>query len=123
MSPAHSVFVILGAAVRERDRASNAMRRRVEGALISAQGIPDTLFLVSGGVGEQPPSEGRVRTGSLRGRHRQGWYQHITLATLAHAVLAILHASGEKTPDAQMRLSVSELRHLLTRMPWRGGTA
>ena len=29
-------------------------------------------------------------------RHWQGWYRHITLAMLAHAVLAILRARGEK---------------------------
>lgn len=29
-------------------------------------------------------------------RHWQGWYRHITLAMLAHAVLAVLRARGEK---------------------------
>lgn len=29
-------------------------------------------------------------------RHYQGWYRHITLAMLAHAVLAVLRARGEK---------------------------
>jgi SRSO17 transposase len=29
-------------------------------------------------------------------RHWQGWYRHITLAMLAHAVLVILRARGEK---------------------------
>ena len=29
-------------------------------------------------------------------RHWPGWYRHITLAMLAHAVLAILRARGEK---------------------------
>jgi SRSO17 transposase len=29
-------------------------------------------------------------------RHWQGWYRHITLAMLAHAVLAVLRAQGEK---------------------------
>jgi SRSO17 transposase len=28
-------------------------------------------------------------------RHWQGWYRHITLAMLAHAVLAVLRAQGE----------------------------
>jgi SRSO17 transposase len=29
-------------------------------------------------------------------RHWQGWYRHMTLAMLAYAVLAVLHARGEK---------------------------
>ena len=29
-------------------------------------------------------------------RHWQGWYRHITLAMLAHAVLAVLRSRGEK---------------------------
>jgi vancomycin permeability regulator SanA len=66
MSPAPAVFVIFGAAVWEDGRASNAMRRRVEGALISAQGLPDALFLVSGGVGKQPPSEAAVMSKLLQ---------------------------------------------------------
>ncbi len=36
-------------------------------------------------------------------RHWQGWYRHITLSMLAHAVLSVLRARGEKTPDAQVR--------------------
>jgi uncharacterized SAM-binding protein YcdF (DUF218 family) len=36
------------------------MRRRVEGALLSARDLPDALFLVSGGVGKHPPSEASV---------------------------------------------------------------
>ena len=39
-------------------------------------------------------------------RHWRGWYRHITLSMLAHAVLSVLRARGEKTPDAQVRLSV-----------------
>jgi hypothetical protein len=39
---------------------------------------------------------------------------------LAHAVLAILRARGEKTPDGQVSLSVPELRHLLTGLLWHG---
>ena len=53
-------------------------------------------------------------------RHWQGWCRHITLSMLAHAVLSVLRARGEKTPDAQVRLSVPELRHLLTALLWRG---
>jgi hypothetical protein len=41
-------------------------------------------------------------------RHWQGWYRHITLAMLAHTVLAVLRARGEKTPGAQVPLSVYE---------------
>lgn len=54
------VFVIMGAAVWEGGRASNAMRRRVDGALAGAQGLQDASFLASGGVGKYPPSEAAV---------------------------------------------------------------
>jgi hypothetical protein len=53
-------------------------------------------------------------------RHWQGWYRHITLSMFAHAVLSVLRARGEKTLEAQVWLSVPELRHLLTAMLWRG---
>ena len=53
-------------------------------------------------------------------RHWQGWYRHITLAMLAHAVLAVLRSRGEKNLPGQVPLSVPELRHLLTHLLWRG---
>lgn len=53
-------------------------------------------------------------------RHWHGWYRHITLAMLAHAVLAVLRSRGGKTLPGQVRLSVPEARHLLTRQLWRG---
>jgi hypothetical protein len=37
---------------------------------------------------------------------------------LAHAVLAVLRAQGEKTPGGQVPLSVSELSYLLTQLLW-----
>ncbi len=46
--------------------ASNAMRRRIEGALLSAQDRKAALFLVSGGVGKHPPSEAAVMASLLR---------------------------------------------------------
>jgi vancomycin permeability regulator SanA len=60
------VFVVMGAAVWEGGQPSNAMLRRVEGALSSAHGRPDALFLVSGGVGKHPPSEASVMATLLR---------------------------------------------------------
>lgn len=60
MSSAPTVVVVMGAAVWEGGQASNAMRRRIEGALQSARHAPDALFLVSGGVGIHPPSEASV---------------------------------------------------------------
>jgi len=60
------VFVIMGAAVWSGGRASDAMRRRVEGALASARDNPNALFLPSGGVGDHPPSEARVMAALLR---------------------------------------------------------
>ena len=64
-SSAPPVFVIMGAAVWPDGQASNAMRRRVKGALACATGHPEALFLVSGGVGKQPPSEAEVMSGLL----------------------------------------------------------
>ena len=52
--------------------------------------------------------------------HWRGWYRHITLFMLAHLVLSVLRARGENTLEAQVRMSVPELRHLLTGMLWRG---
>ncbi|HEX8813783.1 MAG TPA: YdcF family protein, partial [Terracidiphilus sp.] len=60
------VIVIMGAAVWSGGRASNAMRRRVEGALACARHKPSALFLPSGGVGHHPPSEARVMANLLR---------------------------------------------------------
>jgi uncharacterized SAM-binding protein YcdF (DUF218 family) len=61
-----SVYLIMGAAVWPGGRASNAMIRRVEGALESAAGSLDALFLVSGGIGKHPPSEAEVMASLLR---------------------------------------------------------
>lgn len=61
-----SVFVIMGAAVWEGGCASNAMRRRVEGALLSACGVTNPVFLPSGGIGKHPPSEAEVMSRLLR---------------------------------------------------------
>lgn len=65
-SSAPSVFVIFGAAVWKDGRASNAMRRRVEGALRSARDARSPVFLVSGGVGKHPPSEAEVMSRLLQ---------------------------------------------------------
>lgn len=59
------VFVIMGAAVWAGGQASNAMRRRVKGALASAHGNPRALFLVSGGVGKHLPAEADVMAALL----------------------------------------------------------
>jgi SRSO17 transposase len=49
-------------------------------------------------------------------RHWQGWYRHITLAMLAHAVLAILRVQGEKNsrrPGAPQRTRTAAPTHAL----------
>jgi vancomycin permeability regulator SanA len=61
-----TVLVIMGAAVWADGQPSNAMRRRVKGALTSARHYPNTRFLVSGGVGVHPPSEAEVMARLLR---------------------------------------------------------
>ena len=54
-------------------------------------------------------------------RHWQGWYRHITLAMLAHAVLSVLRARGEKnfrcpsTPQ-RPRTASSAHRNAVARM-------
>ncbi len=65
-SAAPTVFVIMGAAVWEGGHASNAMRRRVEGALLSARGMSNPLFMPTGGIGKHPPSEAEVMSRLLR---------------------------------------------------------
>jgi uncharacterized SAM-binding protein YcdF (DUF218 family) len=60
-----SVVVILGAAVWPGGRASNAIRRRVRGALASAQDLGHTKFIPSGAVGRNPPSEAKVMAALL----------------------------------------------------------
>jgi len=65
-SAAPSVFVIMGAAVWRGGQPSNAMRRRVEGALISARGAANPLFLPSGGIGKHPPSEAEAMSRLLQ---------------------------------------------------------
>lgn len=54
------VFVILGAAVWKGGVASDAMKRRVAGALLSAKTSEEPCFLVTGGVGRYPPSEASI---------------------------------------------------------------
>lgn len=47
-------------------------------------------------------------------RHWRGWYRHITLAMLAHAVLAILRARGEKNsrrPDSAQHTGTAASAH------------
>ncbi|MBB5462353.1 hypothetical protein HDG33_006027 [Paraburkholderia sp. Cpub6] len=53
-------------------------------------------------------------------RRLQGWYQHITLALPAHAVLAALRAQAKKkTTEGSLPFSVQEIRRLLCRLIWR----
>jgi vancomycin permeability regulator SanA len=56
----NDIFVILGAAVWPGGVPSNAMRRRVRGAVFSAQSSLQPIFLVTGAVGRNPPSEAKV---------------------------------------------------------------
>jgi uncharacterized SAM-binding protein YcdF (DUF218 family) len=59
MNP-HAIVVIMGAAVWPGDTPSNAMRRRVRGALQTLPSNEPVIYLVSGGVGKYPPSEAEV---------------------------------------------------------------
>ena len=51
-------------------------------------------------------------------RHWQGWYRHMTLAMLAHAVLAVLHAHSQKNSVRPSAAHVPELRCLLAPLLW-----
>lgn len=51
-------LIVMGARVLPGGRPSGALRRRVAAALAAADG--DTRFLVTGAVGDEPPSEARV---------------------------------------------------------------
>lgn len=53
-------FVVMGAMVLPGGRPSGALRRRVRAAVAAARGAPGARFLVTGGVGDHPPSEARV---------------------------------------------------------------
>jgi len=60
------VIVVLGAAVRADGQPSQALRRRVEHALVLARERPDALLVFSGGLGIHGPSEARVMSGLAR---------------------------------------------------------
>lgn len=53
-------WVVMGARVLPGGRPSGALRRRVQAAVAAAGGAAEARFLVTGAVGEYPPSEARV---------------------------------------------------------------
>lgn len=53
-------LVIFGAAVRPDGRPSGVLRRRIEGALVAAQGLDDPWFLPTGGLGREGHVEAQV---------------------------------------------------------------
>jgi uncharacterized SAM-binding protein YcdF (DUF218 family) len=65
MERVDAVIVIFGAAVRPDGRPSTALRRRVEGALAFGAGFAAPIFLPTGGVGRNGPSEASVMRGLL----------------------------------------------------------
>lgn len=56
----NGVLIIMGAAVWPNGVPSNAMRRRVLGALDTSSTLENILFLPTGGVGKFPPAEAEV---------------------------------------------------------------
>ena len=80
------VLVIMGAAVWSGGRASNAMRRRVQGALASAESCSGATFLPSGGIGKYPPSEASVMASLLRECNVQE--ENIILEEASHDTLS-----------------------------------
>jgi uncharacterized SAM-binding protein YcdF (DUF218 family) len=53
-------FIIFGAAVLPDGTASGSLSRRVNGALALARGVPNRVFLCTGGVGLHGPAEAIV---------------------------------------------------------------
>jgi uncharacterized SAM-binding protein YcdF (DUF218 family) len=58
--PPRVYLVIFGAAVRADGTPSGSLLRRVEGALAIARGVPNRIFLATGGVGRHGPAEASV---------------------------------------------------------------
>jgi uncharacterized SAM-binding protein YcdF (DUF218 family) len=65
MEHVDAVIVIFGAAVRPGGRPSTALRRRVEAAAVFGARFAAPLFLPTGGVGRNGPSEASVMRGLL----------------------------------------------------------
>lgn len=57
MEPVSEIVVVLGAAVRAEGEPSPALRRRIDHAAGLVLERPDSLLLLTGGVGLYPPSE------------------------------------------------------------------
>lgn len=55
-----AVVVVLGAAVRPGGTPSPALRRRIDHAVSLVRERPDARLLLTGGVGQHPPSEAEV---------------------------------------------------------------
>ena len=53
-------FVIFGAAVRRDGKPSATLEHRVDNALALARGVPDRMFLATGGVGRYGPAEAHI---------------------------------------------------------------
>ena len=58
-------LIIMGARVRDNGEPSGAMTRRVDSAVLSGIKKPDTIFLVTGGIGESGFSEAETMKNML----------------------------------------------------------
>lgn len=68
MTAQDQAIVIFGAAVRPGGAPSPALRRRVEAAAIFGAGLPEPLYVPTGGRGRYGPPESAVMAALLRGR-------------------------------------------------------
>ena len=60
MRLSHNYFIVFGAAVKPDGSPSGTLKRRVDGALLSAKDRGSARFLVTGGVGDHGPAEAQV---------------------------------------------------------------
>jgi SRSO17 transposase len=91
----------------------------------SGKGTIETLVRVAGErwqIGQCfETAKGECGLDHYEVRHWQGWYRHITLSMLAHAVLSVLRARGEKKPRSASatecaRTAPSAHRNVVARM-------
>ena len=102
------IVVVLGAAVRAEGEPSPALRRRIDHAAVLVLERPDSLLLLTGGVGLYPPSEAEVmaRVAERRGvpRERMLLEEHAVDTGDSARRCARLLASCE--PDRRTRIVI-----------------
>lgn len=68
MDRGNDYIIVFGAAVRPDGEPSAVLRHRLDAAIAWAKGRPQVRFLVTGGLGDYPPSEAEAMRGYLSRR-------------------------------------------------------